>query len=200
MDPDFNIITNASSTCDQSGNFTISYEITVTNTGTQAGSVDFVREVYDSNIAGSITSISAGGTNIGSQIDWPIQSYSGGESRVYTYTVSLPSGTAITDLSSTSIVQFDSGGSLDNSRSASVNRSVVCETTSGGTLPDAGLIFEDNNLSFAAFFLLLAVTIYTLQQIRPAKLFRAYVARKDAKILHSQRNDFEKSVHDRVLS
>lgn len=176
QEPVFEIVKTSVAVC-QADQSVIDYTITVTNIGPVTGIIDFVEDDYDdrlttlgivpTNITPAYYSLSGGIIRwTGSEAE---RTFTAGQSRTYTYRVTIPEANYPTFQTSgnmyvvgnQALVQYDTVSQTDNTATFDMNTTLTC---SGMTIP-ATSIFGDNRtyLIIAILIFVAAILVYKYQ-------------------------------------
>lgn len=151
-EPLFNIVKTAARVCDATtGDFTVTYSITVTNISNVSGTIDNVVDTYDTKIDTNLLVISGisptTGVKAGGKITWTgteaERTYTANQSKTFTYKLTIPNNkvSAFTaGINNTVLVQFDTPTKQDNQVTFSLNTPADCTT-----IPATGLFDGDSN-------------------------------------------------------
>jgi uncharacterized repeat protein (TIGR01451 family) len=157
VQPTFAVRKSSGVVCTTGGGFTIDYTVTVTNTSTVAGTLDFIQDQLPPEVtsASQVQNVNPAATTVtADMITWngPI-SFTAGETKTYTY--SLVFSTAQTAnftsnvANNTVTIQYDTETSQNNTITFDLATLINC-------LPDTGLFDSPSGFILAGLALILA--------------------------------------------
>lgn len=174
-EPLFNIIKASAPVCEDNGNAVINYTLTVTNIGPVQGVIDFVRDdLDDAIVAAGITPTNINpsyGTYSNGVITWTgsvaDRTFAAGQSKQYTYTVTIPSNQVINFISSgiynQAQVQYDTTTTTDNVDSFDLRTFIECSVTS---IPDTGIFDDGRFLLIGVILTILGILSYKFDIVK----------------------------------
>lgn len=169
VEPLFNVVKSGAVVCESDGDARVDYTITASNIGTVSGVIDFVEDKYDANavtLGIQPTSINPTYSSVsGGKITWTgdvaARTYTAGQSKTFTYTLTIPRANLLTFTAPGVVnqvkLQYDTSTTQDNSTTFDLRTLLNCTPTA---IPNTGIFDDARMLLIGLMFITLGMVVY----------------------------------------
>lgn len=168
-EPLFNVVKSGAVVCEADGDARIDYTVTAKNIGSVTGVIDFVEDKYDANavtLGIQPTNINPTYSSVsGGKITWTgdttARTYTAGQSKTFTYSLTIPRANLLTftapGVVNQAKLQYDTSTTQDNSTTFDLRTLLNCTPTA---IPNTGIFDDARMLLVGLMFITLGVMVY----------------------------------------